>query len=66
MYGAIGIAASLSYILGGVLLDLTNARVVFIIAGVGGLLSVLFVGISLPKALREHKLAPDGGEEEGA
>lgn len=66
MYGAIGIAASLSYTLGGVLLDLTNARVVFVTAGIGGLLSVLFVGLSLPKALREQKLAADSIKEEGA
>jgi len=66
MYGAIGIAASLSYLLGGVLLHLSNARVVFITAGIGGLISVLFLGLLLPKALREQKLAADLVEEEGA
>jgi hypothetical protein len=53
-------------LLGGVLLDLSNARVVFITAGIGGLISVLFLGLSLPKALREEKLAVDLVTKEGA
>jgi hypothetical protein len=38
LYGAVGVAAGLSYALGGVLLAVTDARVTFVVAGVGGLL----------------------------
>ncbi len=43
LYGTIGIAASLSYLLGGLLIDLTNARTAFLIGGTGGLLATLAV-----------------------
>lgn len=33
LYGAIGLAAGISYVFGGLLLEHTNARVVFIAAG---------------------------------
>ncbi|MBA4115762.1 MAG: MFS transporter [Rubrobacter sp.] len=39
LYGAVGVAAGLSYALGGLLLDLTGPRTTFIIAGTGGLLA---------------------------
>jgi len=53
VYGAIGVAAGLSYLLGGLLLNFTEPRLVFIVAGGGGLISALFVAFLLPKALRE-------------
>jgi hypothetical protein len=52
VYGAIGLAAGLSYFLGGLLLNFTEPRLVFIVAGGGGLISALFVALLLPKALR--------------
>jgi MFS family permease len=36
LYGAIGLAAGLSYVLGGLLLERTDARTTFVVAGVGG------------------------------
>ena len=38
LYGAVGLAAGLSYVLGGLALNATSARVVFVVAGAGGLL----------------------------
>jgi MFS family permease len=38
LYGAIGLAAGISYVFGGLLLQHTNARTTFITAGVGGLI----------------------------
>jgi len=49
--GAIGSAAGLSYVVGGVMLDHLSPRVVFILAGSGGLLATLIVALILPKAL---------------
>jgi MFS family permease len=36
LYGAIGVAAALAYLLGGLLLDRTTPRITFIVAGAGG------------------------------
>ncbi len=52
LYGAIGVAAGLSYVLGGGLLDLTSPRAVFIVAGVGGLLVTLATALALPRAMK--------------
>ena len=52
LYGAIGVAAGLSYVLGGVLLDLTSPRAVFVVAGVGGLLVTLTTALALPRAMK--------------
>jgi MFS family permease len=52
VYGAVGIAAGLSYVLGGLLLDATDPRITFMIAGVGGLLAAALMAIFLPRALR--------------
>ncbi|MEU8227447.1 MFS transporter [Kribbella sp. NPDC048915] len=38
LYGAIGLAAGLSYVLGGLLLEQTDARTTFVVAGAGGVL----------------------------
>ncbi|MGH3888889.1 MAG: MFS transporter [Pseudonocardiaceae bacterium] len=43
LYGAIGIAAALAYLLGGLLLDLTSPRTAFLVGGTGGLLATLAV-----------------------
>ncbi|MDQ3150636.1 MAG: MFS transporter [Actinomycetota bacterium] len=43
LYGAIGIAAALAYLLGGLLIDLTSPRIAFLVGGTGGLLATLAV-----------------------
>lgn len=53
LYGAIGVAAALSYVGGGLLLDATSAPVTFLIAGAGGTLATLAVALALPGALRK-------------
>ncbi|MGH3913231.1 MAG: MFS transporter, partial [Pseudonocardiaceae bacterium] len=50
LYGAIGIAAALSYLLGGLLIDLTSARIAFLVGGTGGLLATLAVAVALRRS----------------
>jgi MFS family permease len=50
LYGAIGVAAALSYLGGGLLLDLTTAPVAFIAAGTGGLIATALTAWSLRRA----------------
>ncbi|WP_455358711.1 MFS transporter [Streptomyces sp. SYSU K21746] len=47
LYGAIGVAAAVSYLAGGVLLDATNPPVVFLAAGAGGLLATAATALAL-------------------
>jgi MFS family permease len=54
-YGAVGAAAGLSYIFGGLLLDATNPRVTLIVAGSGGLATAVLAAILLPRAIRSQK-----------
>ncbi|MEU4394994.1 MFS transporter [Kribbella sp. NPDC023855] len=49
LYGAIGLAAGLSYVLGGLLLEHTDARTTFIAAGAGGLLATAVTAVSLAR-----------------
>lgn len=49
--GAIGVAAALSYVLGGVLLDQTSPRFVLVVAGAGGLLAAVATALVLPRRL---------------
>ena len=60
LYGAIGVAAGLSYVLGGLLLDLTSPRLTFVIAGMGGLLATLATALALRRAMKAapSQLAP--------
>jgi MFS family permease len=51
LYGAVGAAAALSYVAGGVLLDATSAPVTFVLAGAGGTLVTVVAGIRLRRAL---------------
>ncbi|WP_232666992.1 MFS transporter [Pseudonocardia sp. TRM90224] len=51
LYGAIGVAAAISYIGGGLLLDATDAPTTFIIAGATGTLATVAVVLTLPRAL---------------
>jgi MFS family permease len=47
LYGAIGVAAALSYLLGGLFLELTSPRIVFVAAGGAGLLATLATATAL-------------------
>jgi Na+/melibiose symporter-like transporter len=51
LYGAIGIAAGLSYALGGLLLKLSSPRLTFVVAGAGGLLASLTFALALSRAM---------------
>jgi MFS family permease len=51
LYGAIGIAAAVSYIGGGLLLDATSAPVTFFAAGASGTLATVAVAVTLPRRL---------------
>lgn len=53
LYGAIGAAAALSYIGGGLLLDATSAPVTLLIAGAGGTVATIATAFALPAALRK-------------
>ncbi len=50
LYGAIGVAAALSYIGGGLLLDATSAPVTLVIAGAGGTLVTVLTALALRRA----------------
>jgi MFS family permease len=52
LYGAIGVAAAISYLGGGLLLDATSAPVTFVIVGAVGTVATLLVALRLPSALR--------------
>jgi MFS family permease len=53
LYGAIGLAAGISYVFGGLLLEHTNARITFIAAGAGGLLASVATAVSLARRPRQ-------------
>lgn len=50
LHGGIGIAAALSYVAGGLLLDATSAPTTFVVSGAAGLLAGLAVALTLPRA----------------
>jgi MFS family permease len=56
LYGAVGVAAGLSYVLGGLVLDATGPRFVLVAAGVGGLLVTGVITALLPRRLRVAEL----------
>jgi Na+/melibiose symporter-like transporter len=53
LYGAIGIAAGISYVFGGLLLQHTDARTTFVAAGAGGLLATAATAVSLRRQARQ-------------
>jgi MFS family permease len=62
LYGAIGVAAALAYLLGGLLIDLTSARIAFVVGGAGGLLATLAVAAALRRNARgDHKKRSNAG-----
>ncbi|MPZ86115.1 MAG: MFS transporter [Actinophytocola sp.] len=52
LYGAIGVAAALSYVGGSVLLDVTSAPVTLVLAGGLGTLATIATAVGLSRALR--------------
>jgi len=56
LYGAIGLAAGVSYVFGGLLLQHTDARVTFVAAGIGGLLATAATALGVRRSA--------GGERE--
>ena len=66
LYGAIGVAAALSYVGGGLLLDATSAPVTLMVAGAGGTLATLGVALTLPGALRKSLAARDTSKSDSA
>jgi MFS family permease len=56
LYGAIGLAAGISYVFGGLLLQHTDARTTFITAGAGGLVATVGTAIGVRRS--------GGGESE--
>ena len=50
LYGGIGVAAALAYLLGGLLLDRTSPRVAFLTAGTAGLLATGATVLALRRA----------------
>ncbi|MCY1020439.1 MFS transporter [Pyxidicoccus sp. MSG2] len=63
LYGAIGVAAAVSYLGGGLLLDATSAPVTLMVAGAGGTLATLLVALTLPGALRKSLAARDAASD---
>src|SRR6266540_5536523 len=47
LYGAIGLAAGVSYVFGGLLLQQTDARIAFVAAGTGGLLATAATALAV-------------------
>lgn len=58
LYGAIGLAGGVSYVLGGVLIDLTSSRVTLVVAGCGGLAVAGYVALRLRHLARQPVEAP--------
>lgn len=58
LYGAIGLAAGLSYLAGGLLLQHTNARTTFVAAGAGGLIATAATAIAVRRSDDEASEPP--------
>ncbi|MEU4193590.1 MFS transporter [Kribbella sp. NPDC026611] len=58
LYGAIGIAAGISYVGGGLLLQHTDARTTFVVAGVGGLTAAGLTALGVRRSAGEERAHP--------
>ena len=65
LYGSIGMAAGVSYLVGGPLLDATGPRVLLVIAGLGGLAATAWMAVQLPHAGRQRAERTEEGADEG-
>lgn len=61
LYGGIGVAAAASYLLGALLLELTDPRTTFVLAGTGGLLATLATLAAIAHARRSDDDVPRDG-----
>ncbi|MEP6561020.1 MAG: MFS transporter [Nakamurella sp.] len=57
-YGGLGIAAGISYLAGGLLLQLVGPRLTFVVAGVGGVLAAVVTAFLLPAAAYRRTVPP--------
>lgn len=55
LYGGVGAAAATSYLLGALLLELTDPRTTFVVAGGGGLLATVAVAVAVARARRSRR-----------
>jgi hypothetical protein len=55
LYGIIGIAAGISYIGGGLLLDAMSASTTFLVAGAAGTPAAIAVAATLPRAVHPER-----------
>jgi hypothetical protein len=55
LYGAVGLAAGLSYVFGGLLLDAIGPRAVLAIAGGGGVAVAAVTWLAMPAGLRDAR-----------
>lgn len=60
LYGAVGVAAALAYVGGGLLLDATDPRTTFVLAGGGGLAVTIATALALRAADRAGGPPPTG------
>ena len=58
LYGAIGLAAGISYVCGGLLLQHTDARTTFVVAGGGGLIATVATAIGVRRSGGEEREPP--------
>ena len=50
VFGGVGVAAAGSYLLGALLLDVTDARTTFVVAGAGGLVAAMLTAVAVRRA----------------
>nr|WP_255512234.1 MFS transporter [Kribbella sp. VKM Ac-2571] len=58
LYGAIGLAAGISYVCGGLLLQHTDARTTFVVAGAGGLIATVATALGVRRSGDEERERP--------
>jgi predicted MFS family arabinose efflux permease len=58
LYGAIGLAAGISYVCGGLLLQHTDARTTFVVAGAGGLIATVATAFGVRRSGDEEREPP--------
>ena len=58
VYGGVGVAAAVGYLLGGPVLDATSPRTAFVIVGCGGLAGAAVTALLLRKARRQPDIGP--------
>jgi MFS family permease len=57
LYGLVGIAVGLAYVVGGPLLDTTGPRFILVAGGTGGLIATIWMALQLPASRRDAREA---------